>query len=1138
MKTISGCISLPRTNIAVLSVFLFASIAFAQYRAGIQGSVTDSAGALVPGAKVTVTSQETTISHTAETGDSGIYTVVGLAPGKYTLTVEKTGFSKKVLNDVQIGAEQVQAINLTLDVGQISETVNVSASVTPEIDTESAMIAGTITDKEVHDLPSLGRDPYQLTRLAPGIFGDGQALPSANIGQSSSIFAVENGVQVTGNGARQNANNFQIDGVGVDSTVWGGAPVITPNEESVKEVKVVSNSYTAENGRNSGAQVMVVSQNGTNDLHGSAFFKFHRPGLNAYQRWNGPGTPTPVTRDNGRFNQFGGSLGGPIWRNKLFAFFSYETQRNHSQDVNTGWYQTAQFLQSASPQGSNAQRVLSFPGQAPVSSTIVGRTCSDAGLNSSQCRDVSGGLDLGSPLTSGLGNFDPTRAGSNFGIGNGFDGVPDVEFLQTSSPRRETDVQYNGRVDYQATSRDLIAFSSYFVPVDTLSYNDARALNKFNHSSLAQAWTALWTHTVTPTIINEARFNRSGWAWNEITSNPQIPWGIPSLQFDGIGNINLKGFGAPGASVFDQKTYDAKDTLTKVTGSHNLKFGADVSWSRMLDTAPWAGVPTYNFHNLWDFANDASYHENSNFDPVTGKPSSFSKTLRFDVIGLFVQDDWKVRPNLTLNLGLRWENFTPITEQNGNISNVVLGPAGATLGGLSIRKGGQLTKDNLLDFGPQIGFAWSPSSVFGRKGLVLRGGFGIGYNLEQLAILSNGRFNPPFQVSLDFFNRNNIFYALPANLNQANAFPSNQSAVESFNLYGLPTTVTGAPASPVNVTGFPWNSRTTSTYRFSFDAQYDLGHNWAATLGYQGSQTRHAVRQTLLNLLYYPSSNPLVNSVAWYSNDANSHFNALLAQVQHRFSSSFEIDTQYRFSKSLDSGSQDYSQDLYPWNLSHAYGPSDFDTTHNFKIWGLWNPQFFKNSNSFAKKFLGGWTVSGILTAHSGYPWTAFYCNSIISNVVYPNSNQTCVYPSGYNGKGGTNYSNTAFQTGSNFGGNALAYFTTPNWPTTGLPAAPGINRNSFRGPGFLGNDFQLAKAFGLPKMGILGENMKLNFQANFYNLFNKLNLQGPAYNSNSSGVVGTNTISFDGTTSNPRFGTSNGAYPGRVVELQIRLSF
>ena len=180
-------------------------------------------------------------------------------------------------------------------------------------------------------------------------------------------------MQISANGTRQNGNNFQIDGVPVNSAVWGGAPVVTPSEETVKEVKIIANNYSAENGRGSGAQIQVVSQSGTNEFHGSAFFKWHRPGLNAFNRWNGMSAlqdasgnwysvDNPRTKDTQRFNQYGGSVGGPILHDKLFAFFAYETQRNHSQTIATGWYATPQFIQNAATPNSVASKLLGFPG--------------------------------------------------------------------------------------------------------------------------------------------------------------------------------------------------------------------------------------------------------------------------------------------------------------------------------------------------------------------------------------------------------------------------------------------------------------------------------------------------------------------------------------------------------------------------------------------------------------------------------------------------------------------------------------------------------------------------------------------------------------------------------------------------------
>ncbi len=345
--------------VLVVCLALFVPAAHAQYRAGLQGTVVDPQGAIVSGANVTLLNLDTNFSQSVITTDAGVYTFSSLAPGHYSISVEKTGFTKKLLTDVTVAAEQIQSVNISLEVGQVAQTVTVTGNSTPPIDTETGEIAGSLTNKEIQQLPSFGRDPFQLLRLAPGVFGDsahdngggsanlpGSAGPGGS-SDTSSIFGTENQVQMQANGQRNTANSFQVDGVGVNSLDWGGAATITPNEESVKEVRITSNSYDAEYGRNSGAQVEVVSQSGTNSYHGSAFIKIDRPGLNAFQPYNGPSGPEADQRVSNQFNQIGGSIGGAIIKNKLFAFFSYETLRQDSTTPSNQWVETPQFLAEA-----------------------------------------------------------------------------------------------------------------------------------------------------------------------------------------------------------------------------------------------------------------------------------------------------------------------------------------------------------------------------------------------------------------------------------------------------------------------------------------------------------------------------------------------------------------------------------------------------------------------------------------------------------------------------------------------------------------------------------------------------------------------------------------------------------------------
>jgi hypothetical protein len=304
-----------------------------------------------------------------------------------------------------------------------------------------------------------------------------------------------------------------VDGVEVNSLDWGGTATITPNEESVKEITVLTNSYDASLGRNGGAQIEVVSQNGTNQFHGSFFFKGDRPGLDAFQKYNGPSGVTADERVSNRFNQFGGSVGGPVIRNKIFFFFSYETLRNDSVQPGTGWAETPQFISAVQAQtGFVSSTFLSFPGEGASYDKVLPATCAQANLPATNCQAVNGGLDVGSLLTSPAGTHDSTfgQAATPFGVGKGLDGIPDIQFVEFTNPTFITETQYNGRMDFQVTNKDLVAYSTYWVPVSRTNYFGAvRAANLYHSDPLNYSDALLWNHTFGSTVINEARFNVS-----------------------------------------------------------------------------------------------------------------------------------------------------------------------------------------------------------------------------------------------------------------------------------------------------------------------------------------------------------------------------------------------------------------------------------------------------------------------------------------------------------------------------------------------------------------------------------------------------------------------------------------------------
>src|SRR5450631_2636093 len=434
--------------IMVLTAALFVPAALAQYRTSIQGVVTDSTGAVIPGATLTLTNPATNDKITRTSNEEGVFNFNALPAARFTLVIEKDGFQKKQMDNLNLIPEQPNALNVQLEVGGAAQTVTVDASLASALDTQGASIGGVVTNEQIQHMPSFNRDVFQLAQLTPGVFGDssqgggggafnlpGNQGPGGTGGGSGGIFQTENGPQVQSAGGQYETNGISVDGISTVSAVWGGTSIITPSEDSIDNMKVVSNSYDAENGRFSGAQIQVTSKSGNNDVHGGVFYTAHRPGLNAYQRYNGQGNS--VLRDNNQFNQWGANVGAPIWKNKIFAFFSYETVRQPSSNsVANGWYDTPEF-DALAPANSISATYLTFPGSAVISKGINNSTCTDAGLvEGVNCRTIAGqGLDIGSPLTTGLGQQDLGWVSPNDpGVGSGLDGVADIANFITSSP--------------------------------------------------------------------------------------------------------------------------------------------------------------------------------------------------------------------------------------------------------------------------------------------------------------------------------------------------------------------------------------------------------------------------------------------------------------------------------------------------------------------------------------------------------------------------------------------------------------------------------------------------------------------------------------------------------------------------------
>jgi hypothetical protein len=1163
----------------VAAVFVLSPMSFAQYRASIQGTVTDTEGGVIPGAKLTLTNLATNEIQERTSNDVGVYNFNALPPSTFKLVVERDGFQTKVMDNLKIIPEQLNGIDVKLEVGQVTQTVTVDASQVPLLDSDTATIGGTISENQIQHMPSYGRDVFQLTQLAPGTTGDGAqaagggtfSLPGTQgpggPGASTGIFATENGPQTLANGGQYENNSISIDGISTTSVVWGGTSVVTPSPESVDNVRIVSNGYDAENGRFSGAQIQVTSKSGSNSIHGSAFFQAYRPGLNAYQRYNGPGfynftcsnpdgTTRPckpsergLQRNTQQFNQMGGSINGPLWKNRLFASFAYETERNDSKVTSTGWYETSAF-DGLAPSGSIASQFLTFPGAGVSSSGLIDQTCADIGLvEGVTCVTIPGqGLNIGSPLTTPLGTHDLSwTSPTSPGVGGGLNStVANIADYTTVNPTHVVNQQYYGRMDASVTGKDRVTFTIYWIPVDQTFYNGpTRAYNLWHHSAINDAFSLIWNHTFSPTFLNEARANAGGWRWNEITSNPQQPFGLPNDSVGMIGTIQLQNFGAQGPSVFNQWTYTYRDVATKIMGNHSIKFGGE--WTRLyyLNEAPYNARPNFNFFNIWDFLNDAPRSESGTFDPATGVPTLARQDDRENIWGLFVQDDWKVKPSLTLNLGLRYSYFGPLYSKQDNLFKVRFGSGSDMLTGMTIVKGGDLWNAQKGNFGPQVGFAWTPG--FYKQKAVIRGGFGLNFNQNEIAITGNVNGNPGltvspnFSMSLPTSPNPGIVYAIPTDPHSLFGYPANANTIASFGSNGLPTT------GQVGVTAFATNMPTMYSEHYSLDTQTDLGWNFIFSLGYQGSVSKHIYFHYDGNAVASVNNillNPQVNGVNFFGNGGHGNYNAMIADLKHQFSHQFMLEAQFTWARSMDTSSAPYSEQFYPYDPGLSYGRSDYDIRRQEKIFGMWQPVFFHGEHGWLERLVGGWSLSGILNLHTGFPWSPVYV-SPVGSLYCSTCGYTQFLPAAYLGGAGHDTGNDAYKSGpgvgnginDNFPNGGLAYFTPPvltagpAFPATGgtPPQSPGLQRNSLTGPGYKDVDATITKAFGFGRIKGMGEGAALEFRADFFNLFNNLNFK-PGGASNGGGIADNIQAA--------NFGQAFTALGSRTVTLQARFRF
>jgi hypothetical protein len=1192
---------------ALAMVLAAGSSAWAQFNASLTGTVEDPTGAIIPGATVTLVNQGTQVTSTATATGDGSFRFIQLPPGHYKLTVTATGFKTTTLTDVDVVAETPRNVDVKLATGGATETINVNADTLPILQTDDANVQRSISSEEIQRLPVFGADPYELLRTAPGIAGDGARsgtggavfLPN-NVGvggSNSGIYQTENQIQISADGQRVADNNLTLDGVSVNSLTHGGSAVVTPNEEAVQNITVISTSYDAADGRNSGAQIKTTSKSGTNQVHGSLFFLYNEPGLNAYNRYAGPTTGSKPFRVSIKQRTYAASLGGPIVKDKLFLFGSFQGYGQGNNTISSPMYvETPQYraaVIAGRTNGLSAATLNSF-GITPRIRNVLTPDCTSYSNNQGTffpnkvngtgpvvtqtaqsgpyCKVVTGGLDIGS-LTGALGVYLPTfttgtaaapgpalNVGGGY-VGGGLDGVPDVEYAQLNVPSHSRGNQFNGRVDYHPTSRDLVAGSLFITKLDNLTSTDgiSRQIGDIPFKPQNSAATLIFIHTFSASWLNEFRSNGTRFADNGPSDFGNINLGIPytyvqqgipfnQLDFGGVQGGNTSG------AILAQNTIEMSDQVIQTFGSHVLRFGGGVRWEQDNDNLNGGARPDFDFAGLWNLANDAPFFESQTVNPATGLAPLTAAHFRSQTYYGYVQHDWKVTPTLSFNAGFRYEIQTPWHRKAGANSyeqSPGTGPGGPLIG-LTLQPVQNLYNTDYGHYAPKIAFAWNPN-LFQNK-VVLRGGFATAYNHLDLSLFENIVENGPgvFQFGVccatstqDFstpFDGGLIKYTHGTS-NNPNSFPANPGFTTGIAPSGFPNQIGGGVAQ-VELYGVGGKVRNPLSYLYSLETETLLPTNMTLTVGYAGSLGRHYARLVNQQFLYptsYTNSAGVTTTTPTAGDflaqtDSSQAYNSLNVRVLKRMAHGFQFDGTYTWSKAMDNVTNGDQSDgsanqTDPANNKAEWGPSDNDMRNRFTGTAVYTTPKVHLGNRILSEALSGYQANSIVTLHSGFGWTPVVNNGFtaIPNAGVVSPIRPIAFAPGM-GPIGRSCSSQAFKTGSNFpnrGANGTLggqnYYSTAT-PTTANPTyIPVVGRNSQVGPCYRDVDFSVAKQVQFEGFG---RTSTLRFSANLYNAFNLLQL-APITNEG----FGTNIT-------DQNFGKSQQADAGRVIEFSARFLF
>ncbi|MET0216221.1 MAG: TonB-dependent receptor, partial [Vicinamibacterales bacterium] len=770
----------------LLVVLLVPLPARAQFSGVIQGTITDSQKAVVADAVVMVTNLQSGVTRESVTTSDGVFRVLSLGPGTYRVEAVKPGFLTALRESIAVAVSETVRVDFTLEVSGLKESVTVTTQA-PIVETEQGRVSGRVDRMQLQEMPLSGRNLYNLIALQPGVTGKGVSASISGGGGADDSFAGESAPRINASGQRDEANNYTVDQTSTNGVARGGITNLTPNTESVEEVRVVSNNFSAVDGRSPGAQVQVITKSGTNQFRGSGSYYFQGDQLTAKNVFE---SSVPKFDKN----QFGYSLGGPIVKNQLFFFTSYEGLRQTGARGSTFTVETPQFrnfILSTRPNSIAAQLLQNF---APaVDPTTDFR-------------------DLGSPAP-GANVIGPP------------DGILDVgtAFFVPEGWRRGN--QFNIRGDYELRPGKDRLYGNFY---RTNSYAVTGGIRPpFNRPTpnTTHFGNVNYTRTFSNSMVNEFRGGVM-----RLVGLPDTP---QHLEIPGITITGATGFGQSGyPNGWWQTNWDFKNLLTIVKSSHLLKVGGELRKMYGSATNTNNYIPAYSFTSLLNFADDEALQMSRYVDPRTGEPVTAYSELQQLEWALFIDDDWKVRSNLTINVGLRYENYGTFEDTDDTLRNLIFGSGSSyndRLASARVDFVDEFYPTDNNNFGPRLGFAWDPK---GDGKMSVRGGYGLAYDRLMNLPAENYRHSPPLRATVvlgQFFGTPQFTYSLgdPSKLYLGYPVdPALQVGLDERN---------GVKGARVDLTTVDPDLRNPYTHNWFLGVQREIGWNVVAELNYLGS---------------------------------------------------------------------------------------------------------------------------------------------------------------------------------------------------------------------------------------------------------------------------------------------------------------